>query len=170
MKKIFVVSREKITKNIQKVEEEGKQLTWSYDIISIYSKDSFSPVPEDNASVLKLCFDDITDREAAKYYKKDEVKLFTKEQAKEIHKFFNKIYNSIKPLLIHCDAGISRSGAVGEIANLYFNDGDGMFWKTNPQVYSNTYVVRLLKEELGFTQRVWKNKDIKETSKEAGIL
>lgn len=36
-----------------------------------------------------------------------------------------------RPLLIHCTAGVSRSGAVGEVLNWYFN----RFLENNPVVY-----------------------------------
>ena len=60
-----------------------------------------------------------------------------------------------KLFYIHCDAGISRSGAVGYILNEYFNkylidnkEDYKFFEMNNSQIMPNPLVVRLLKKEL----------------------
>lgn len=48
--------------------------------------------------------------------------LMTDEQAEEIVEFIR--LNSERPLLVHCFAGISRSGAVAKFANFYLGNND----------------------------------------------
>ena len=59
------------------------------------------------------------------------------------------------PLLVHCTAGISRSGAVGEVLNWYFNRyletntaDDEDFVENNRQILPNTIVRRIMLEVL----------------------
>ena len=55
------------------------------------------------------------------------------------------------PLLVHCTAGISRSGAVGEVLNWYFNrylenntaDNED-FEQNNRKIQTNTIVRRTM--------------------------
>lgn len=47
--------------------------------------------------------------------------------------------------IVHCSAGISRSGAVGTFINDYFGLDYSTFRKTNPQVQPNPFVLRTLK-------------------------
>ena len=55
------------------------------------------------------------------------------------------------PLLVHCTAGISRSGAVGEVLNWYFNrylknntTDDEEFVRNNRQIQPNTIVRKIM--------------------------
>ena len=77
----------------------------------------------------------------------------TPEQAREIVNFVRLEDN--RPIIVHCTAGISRSGAVGEVLNWYFN----RYLEDNPPVYRlneimnrdivpNSHVRRLLLAEL----------------------
>ena len=77
----------------------------------------------------------------------------TPEQAREIVNFVRHEDN--RPIIVHCTAGISRSGAVGEVLNWYFN----RYLEDNPPVYRlneimnrdivpNSHVRRLLLAEL----------------------
>ena len=77
----------------------------------------------------------------------------TPEQAKQIVDFVR--IEDDRPIIVHCTAGISRSGAVGEVLNWYFN----RYLKDNPPVYRlneimnrdivpNNHVRRLLLAEL----------------------
>ena len=147
--KIFVVSRQYIKKEIEKNQNWilGK---W---IISIYSEGSYSPI-SDRFNVLKLNFDDISERDMNTNIH-DEI-FFNENLAKEIHEFINNISkNDTNPIYVHCDAGVSRSGAVGYILNEYFNkfltnnENDyKAFNVNNSHIMPNPLVVRLLKREL----------------------
>ena len=74
------------------------------------------------------------------------------EQAREIVNFIRLEDN--RPIIVHCTAGISRSGAVGEVLNWYFNrfeqdDSDyRKFEIMHPDIVPNAHVRRLLLAEL----------------------
>ena len=60
-----------------------------------------------------------------------------------------------KPLIIHCTAGISRSGAVGMVLNDWLNrrlssneEDYNHFYRENPDLYPNEHVQRLLWAEI----------------------
>jgi predicted protein tyrosine phosphatase len=76
--------------------------------------------------------------------------LFTKEQAEEFIKFINAVNEKdIKILMIHCAAGISRSGALGLFACRYLDLDEEKFRKDNPNIFPNSYVMQLLVEASG---------------------
>lgn len=70
--------------------------------------------------------------------------IFTDEQAKDLYEFIKR--NKDKSMaIIHCGAGISRSGAVGTfIHDLYGTVTYDEFRKKNPRIMPNSYVLRLL--------------------------
>ena len=76
----------------------------------------------------------------------------TPEQACAIVDFVRLEDN--RPIIVHCTAGISRSGAVGEVLNWYFNrfeadDSDyRKFEIMHPDIVPNAHVRRLLLAEL----------------------
>lgn len=147
--KILVKSRKYIEKQME------NNSNWHFDkwIISIYSEGSYSPI-HDRFNVLKLNFDDISERDIDTDIH-NEI-FFNEKHAKEIHEFITSINDDCKKLFyIHCDAGISRSGAVGYILNEYFNkylidnkEDYKFFEMNNSQIMPNPLVVRLLKKEL----------------------
>lgn len=147
--KIFVEPRAFIEKQMDKNPDWYLE-KW---IISIFSKGDHSPVPE-RYNVLQLEFDDVSEKDFESC--KDKCIFFNEEHAKEIHEFINKIpADSKKMFFVHCDAGVSRSGAVGYILNEWFNKykmhnnlDNEAFIMNNRHILPNPLVVRLLKNEL----------------------
>lgn len=70
--------------------------------------------------------------------------LFTEEQAKQIIEFIDQ-HKDKDQFIIHCSAGISRSGAVGTFINDYLELDYKTFRQTNPQVQPNPFVLSTLK-------------------------
>ena len=76
----------------------------------------------------------------------------TPEQAREIVDFVRIEDN--RPIIVHCTAGISRSGAIGEVLNWYFNrfEADDSTYRKfeimHPDIVPNAHVRRLLLTEL----------------------
>lgn len=149
--KINVLSRSQI-KRMHKKDPMFHKNNW---IISIFSSEmeqgcqSYSPLP--NAStVLKLKFDDVTEKDPDYYIH------FNENTAKKIVDFIKNIVDDgLKDMYVHCDAGVSRSGAVGYMMNEYFNkflnqnkEDDEFFKKTNSFIMPNPEVVRILKDAL----------------------
>ena len=141
--KIFVKSRRWIKGHLEANPE------WHFGkwIISIYSSDSQSPfLPRFN--VLTLCFDDVTEKDNDGIH-------FNTEMAKQIFNFIKDIKNENKPIYIHCDAGVSRSGGVGYMLNEWFNKylknnkrDNEFFLNENSHIMPNPEVVRILKNEM----------------------
>ena len=105
-------------------------------------------IPTDGVNILKLRFDDsVFDSDGT-------LILFNEALAEEIRQFILRI-DPERMLFINCGAGISRSGAVGEVLNDYFNKylesipaDDEYFRRANPQILPNPLVRRILREKL----------------------
>ena len=97
----------------------------------------------DAENLLILYFDDVDEGFS---------NAMTPEQARAIVDFVRHEDN--RPIIVHCTAGISRSGAVGEVLNWYFNrfeadDSDyRKFEIMHPDIIPNAHVRRLLLAEL----------------------
>ena len=104
--------------------------------------------PIDGENILKLRFDDAVDDPD------HTLVLFDAEIAEKIVTFIRRIDTS-RLLFVNCGAGISRSGAVGEVLNDYFNKyldlnalDDEYFRRLNRQIQGNPLVCRVLREAL----------------------
>lgn len=147
--KIFVVNRSFIRKQYYK----DKTFFYNNNVINIRDHDDNYPLINNKSTVLRLIFDDVTDfdrnsKESFKYI------FFDKNHANQILDFINQMDKS-KDLYVNCYAGISRSGAVGDCLNQYFNvylennNIDKEFFKTqNRQIQPNSLVKRILSNTL----------------------
>lgn len=84
-----------------------------------------------NIKVLKVYFEDIRPKDFRKYSSKEKSKLnfMTMEDAVSIKNFVDEcVSEGITNFLVHCYAGISRSGAVGIALAKYLNKDDFKFW------------------------------------------
>jgi len=94
-----------------------------------------------HANVLNLNFDDIGPDIKLSY---PNLTLFSDEQAKEIIRFWKA--NKGKKFIIHCTAGISRSGAVGnfirQVEEIDYED----FIQDNPNLLPNGWVLKVLND------------------------
>ena len=95
-------------------------------------------------NLLVLYFDDVDEGQPH---------AMTPEQAKQIVDFIST--GDDRSIFVHCTAGISRSGAVGEVLNWYFNrylkDNQGdylLFQLMHRDLVPNAHVRRLLLKEL----------------------
>lgn len=117
------------------------------DIYIISINDPAGPllIEKNSPNLLTLVFHDTE--------KLDTFTAFNEVDAKEVIKFLSKV-DKKKPLIIHCTAGISRSGAVGEFAAEFLGFNYLDFKKYNPQVIPNTLVKTTL-------YKVWRENDNK---------
>ena len=85
--------------------------------------------------------------------------LFNMEHARKILGF---VEDSPLPIMVHCNAGISRSGAVGEVLNWYFNchiqqkqEEFQNFYRNHPQIEPNSHIrtvlLRCFEEKYGLS-------------------
>ena len=119
--KIHVYSRETIKRIFLRKDQEAFK-NCGFISINDYSTLTPTPVPEKYLSdTLVLHFDDITPREI-KELSLEGYKAFSEEHAKAIHSFIDNVVSNCKTdICIHCNAGISRSGAIGIVLNEYLN-------------------------------------------------
>jgi len=112
MMKIYVRNRYWVEFQLK----EDRDLLDAWSMISIYSSGDSCPIKEERDTLLKMQFDDII-------MPTDGMILFTDEMAKEIKRFANYLIAKYpdRALIVHCDAGVSRSGAVGAALNEYVN-------------------------------------------------
>jgi len=89
---------------------------------------------------ISLCFQDIA-------YEKGEYNRFTDKQADEVLSFVDK--HKDKNFLVHCDAGISRSGAVGTFVCRYLKKDEKIFSSMNPYIRPNNLVLDKLQDKAG---------------------
>ena len=122
-------------------------------IISINSSWGFDDTPPfserflTHTHLLTLTFDDLCNEPETPEDLGNAI-LFNKDMALAIMRFVD---DRELPLLVHCTAGISRSGAVGEVLNWYFNRyletntaDDEDFVQNNRQILPNTIVRRIM--------------------------
>ena len=92
-------------------------------------------------NLLVLFFDDVeTEKDGA----------FSAKHAKEVVEFIKQDMN--RPLLIHCTAGISRSGAVGLAAAEHYGCAND-FLRDNPDIMPNSLVLKKMRQEFNSAQR-----------------
>jgi len=77
--------------------------------------------------------------------------LFDEKMAKRVVKFVDKRIAEKDPVVFiaNCDAGISRSGAIALFAVERAGLDIGTFFNENPNVYPNSFVLRVLKKAAG---------------------
>ena len=144
--RIYVLSKEKMMKLVS---SEGLKSDCAYITIKCGDETDFA-IKESPRNVLKLVFDDIEKRE-----EKEDI-LFTSMMATRVMNFFLRMKSKgVHTLYVNCGAGVSRSGAIGEAADIFFNQVDDdnredheKFLKDNPQIIPNLLVKRLMMKEM----------------------
>ncbi len=89
------------------------------------------------ARVLRLCFDDATDRSFWQ-------NLMTMEQARAIRDFVLGLKEDVELLIVHCTEGVSRSAAVAAAVAEGLGGDASWIWH-DPQYHPNPYVYALVK-------------------------
>lgn len=95
---------------------------------------------KDHANVIRFFFYDVTELESQRY------KAMDKNDAEKMFAFIKRIPSNpkIKHVIVHCHAGISRSGAVGTFIQEYLGIDYRSFIQMNPQIHPNSLVKSLL--------------------------
>jgi predicted protein tyrosine phosphatase len=156
--KIYVCSKQEMKEQYKSNKDWYNDETKFFISIAGFADGCEYPCPfltVDSQHVCHLLFDDVTD------YFKDcpNVNLFCEEHADKIFNFVKQIPDNNKnTIYVNCAAGISRSGAVGYVINLYFNkflndnvEDYKFFEKINTQIQPNPYVKSLLMKKFGLT-------------------
>lgn len=111
------------------------------------SGDNDTPFRDNHLNVLNLEFDDIINENHYLTKNGKQLRIFNKEDASKIIEFIN-LHKDKENLYVHCLAGISRSGAVGEFISDYFGKDYFQFRKLNPKIQPNPYVLLTLNKQL----------------------
>jgi len=99
---------------------------------------------ENHDNVINLSFDDVEhDGEPSPTNFGKGTRAFSEKQAKQLYEFIKK-NREVETCLVHCMAGISRSGAVGTFINGYCRGDWERFKRDNPQIAPNARVSRML--------------------------
>lgn len=99
--------------------------------------------------ILSVVFDDVTDQDNAGVHL-----LFNNGIARQIINFVDK-YKDVDTLVVHCAAGISRSGAVGVFAARYLNLDENKLYDRFP-IIPNQFVLKILMDESGLNNSYFK--------------
>lgn len=134
-----------------------KDLTEDYIVISINDTGCYTIIyPNPHIKeVLTLQFDDISEKE----HEVEGLKLMNEYQANRIWCFINKHRNKVKNIIVHCTAGISRSGAIGCVLARYLNGDDNYLLATGKYI-PNKHVYKLMCEAFGleYSGKLFKEK------------
>jgi predicted protein tyrosine phosphatase len=118
---------------------------------------------------LSICFWDITPKSMEDNRYKDAI-LFDENHAKAIFEFIKKA-NEVEDavLVAHCDAGISRSGAVGTFTVDYCQLDYKEFISNNMRVMANDHVLKLLRKAADMTPSFGTHDGVGHWSLEDGV-
>lgn len=98
---------------------------------------------ENHDNVINLRFDDVENDGESSPTQEAQTKAFSEKQAKELYNFIKKNKDK-EQCIVHCMAGISRSGAVGTFVNGYCQGDWERFKRDNPHIVPNPRVHRML--------------------------
>ena len=111
--------------------EGGYELKVPYIVISIHSPglpQGKVPLLPKCLGVLTLCFSDCTSNAP----KRSDIKPFTRRHAQKIRRFVES-HKGAKGIIVHCEAGRSRSPAVAAaLAECFGQDSSHFFYNYNP--------------------------------------
>jgi len=96
--------------------------------------------------VLRLKFDDCDETDDSEWVP------MVPNQAKEIVDFVCKHKDEIDMILVHCEAGISRSAGTAAALSIWLNDHDSGIAVGHPRYHPNTHVKSLIMREINPTE------------------
>jgi predicted protein tyrosine phosphatase len=138
--KVFAISRADANRLKDRASE--------FNIISINDPcDPYLFPAREYPHVLSLMFHDTTNEKSG-------LVVFTEEMAEDVKSYLDNNIDPKKNLIVHCFAGICRSGAVATFANEYLydkgfitDDEREQFSLNNPTIHPNSLVLALLNRE-----------------------
>lgn len=159
----------------------GQNLTHKrWYLISIYGDDSCYVDGKEQVlfdlGCVKFCsllFWDITDKMYGNIKNKfPHAILFNDDHAKTIVSFLEEIKKDDEDsdLVVHCSAGISRSGAVGTFACDYFGLDYNDFLRSNPYIMANQYVLSTLRKVDGITPHFGEHDGIDHNNENGNVI
>lgn len=129
-----------------KITDENVEKRDSVMFISINDSNSDSYFKENHDNVIIMHFDDIENEGEVSPTNKGECKVFDEEMAENLYQFIKRNKDK-ETCVVHCEAGISRSGSVGLFVNDYTQSDSERFKRDNPYISPNQRVFRMLKNQ-----------------------
>lgn len=119
--------------------------------ISINNQDDKQPpyFSGNKTNVMNLTFADLEEDKELPIIGEERTELFkamTREQAAELYAFI-KANKDKEAVMIHCTAGVARSGAVGVFINDFIGGDYNELKRNNPNIQPNSHVYRLLHDQ-----------------------
>ena len=112
--------------------------------------DIYSHFKRQHSNVMIMHFPDYGENTVEKYIEMGiaSCNMFNEYKAKKLYEFIKK--NKDKSMVVlHCGAGISRSGACGTfIFDLYGTITYEEFKRKNPRIQPNSHILKLLREQI----------------------
>ena len=97
--------------------------------------------PENMLDSLFICFDDVIPL----YGEVDEnFTYFNRDMARRIISFLKAVEDKVEVVVVNCNAGVSRSGAVCVFIVEEYGLDRGLFFREHPQVMGNALVLEVL--------------------------
>lgn len=149
MNNVFVFSRAKFKAELKLITDHQFAATGFISIhspkVGIYFDDT-DVILEDGPNVLNLWFHDVDPESESLTPTQlaDPDLIFFDDYDAEKIKLFVKRNKDKKQWIIHCTAGISRSGAIGEYISDYFGNDYHLFKRDNPQIKPNIHIKKIL--------------------------
>lgn len=179
IKRIHVVSRKQVEHWIDKLihpfDKEWALISicGSYELLNFVSIRALQDIKCRHTISLK--FHDLSEEQYKRIKKVDpktKVKLFSKDNAQSILNFIDDVKQTdIENLVVHCAAGISRSGAVGLFLCRYLQLNEEKFREKN-KICPNFYIVNKLNEVSGLNKDYvkWWEENLKEERQRLSII
>jgi predicted protein tyrosine phosphatase len=148
-KKIFVRGKTdfNVIMNVNNISDKNIEEKKDVALISIndtHGSWSVSWFDRDHPNVLRLWFDDVEmDTDKFSPTNQEKIKAFDNEDARKVRDFI-KLNKDKNTFIVHCSAGISRSGAVAQYICDYFQCDREQFLRDNPYIHPNGRVTRML--------------------------
>jgi predicted protein tyrosine phosphatase len=142
--KIKALPRDLFNQLAKDPEKEAEMIGRCWVISINSSADTGCPLSDQaiaSGKVLVMKFDDICSELPG-------LKLMDEFQANQIVEFVKKIPEKAI-ILVHCTAGVCRSGAVAEVIDLFLNDDPERFYQENPYILPNAHVKTMLVNAFG---------------------
>ena len=142
--KIKALPRDLFSQLAKDPEKESEMIGRCWVISINSSADTRSPLSDQaiaSGKVLVMKFDDICNEIP-------NLKLMDEKQANQIVEFVKNIPEG-SIILVHCTAGVCRSGAVAEVIDLVLNEDPDRFYQENPYILPNAHVKTMLVNAFG---------------------
>jgi predicted protein tyrosine phosphatase len=132
------------------VEQQDKILFISINTTEETSSGDRPYFPEDKKNVKVLFFDDVEKNITVPLFGTNdtyEAKAMTEKQAEELYSFIRANVKGKEVVLVHCTAGVSRSGAVASFIHDFSGGNWEQFKTLNMHISPNAHVYRLLHDQ-----------------------